>query len=126
MFFIDNLVYDQDDELNNDYQYLVYGFNDHIKFLITTKDQTIESKINKKYINILIQLDVFNENLCFELINVKLNPHHRKVLTQKDWKQLFCLICSKTDKSILPIHLNQLIIQLNGKKQKFWGFEDMK
>jgi len=39
MFFIDNLVYDQDDELKNDYQYLVYGFNDHIKFLITTKDQ---------------------------------------------------------------------------------------
>jgi len=116
MFFIDGLIYDADNELKNDYQYLIYGFNENIKFLITTKDQTILSKLGKGHKSDLVTLNGFDTKDCTKYINKKLNIHHKKEISDDNWKEIFQMMSSKTDKNkkILPIHLNKLISKLNG------------
>ncbi len=122
LFLVDGLIYDSD----NDYQYLIFGFDENVKFLITTKDQTITINLNRQHKSILIQLDAFNQNDCNEYINRKLNNHHKKEISADNWKEIFQMMSSKTDKKLLPIHLDKLISKLNGNNERFWKFKQLK
>ncbi len=127
IFFIDNLKYDAKDESLNDFKYLISGFESNIKFLITTRDQNILSKINTVHPSTQISLDVFNQKDCLEYMNKKLKQDsiHRSILKDQNWNELFHIMSVKTENKITPIHLDKLISKLNLDGQN-WNYNEIK
>jgi tetratricopeptide (TPR) repeat protein len=123
MFFIDNLVYESKDESLNEFQHLINGFESkNIKFLITTKDQSIISKLNKEHSYEKVPLDLFTLQDCLDFIDIKLDKDSiHKAFLKTEWEDLFKIISLKTDKILLlPIDLNKFLSKLNEEGQ-FWN-----
>ena len=122
LFIIDNLINETEDSLN-DYKYLIFGLNSNIKFLIVTKDQTINTKLNKHSCKI-IELDFFNLNTCFEFIEKKLNENHKSIIKEKDWMEIFTTMSEREDVKIKAIWLDKLVSTLN--QEYLWELSDIK
>jgi len=128
MFFIDNLVYESEDESLNEFHHLINGFDTkNIKLLVTTKDQSIINKLNKEHSYEKVPLDLFTLQDCLDFIDIKLDKDSiHKAFSKTEWKDLFKIISLKTDKILLlPIDLNKLLAKLNEEGQ-FWKKDEIK
>jgi tetratricopeptide (TPR) repeat protein len=119
--FIDNLIYNEKDETLNDYQYLINNFNSNIKFLITTKNQTILDELNE-HKSIKIELKIFNREDCFKFIDKNLNKIQHNNFKQEYWEKIFNLMNPLNGgNGILPIRLDKLISKINEKRT--WDYK---
>ena len=106
----DNLIYDLNKNIKNDFDYLLTNFDSNVKFLITTKNQNISRELcNEKYDE--IELKAFDPDVCINFIDQKLNKVHKNKLQKEEWiKLLQDYIYLR-----LPIYLDKLISKINTK-----------
>jgi Tfp pilus assembly protein PilF len=120
LFVIDNLIYDFSNEnIKNDFDYLLTNFNSNIKFLITTKNPNISKELSRNEC-VEIELEDFNQDVCIDFIDLNLKNVHKNYLRNEEWKDLLknCIYLR------LPIRLNKLISRVNTKQR--WSFENIK
>jgi tetratricopeptide (TPR) repeat protein len=119
LFVIDNLIYDLNENIKNDFDYLLTNFDSNVKFLITTKNQNISKELsNEKYDE--IELKAFDPDVCINFIDQKLNKVHKNIHKKDEWiKLLQDYIYLR-----LPIYLDKLISRVNTKQR--WSFENIK
>jgi Tfp pilus assembly protein PilF/energy-coupling factor transporter ATP-binding protein EcfA2 len=119
LFVIDNLIYDLNKNINNDFDYLLTNFDSNVKFLITTKNQLICKQLShEKYKE--IELNAFNQDESINFINEKLNKVHKNKHKKDEWIKLL----QDYNYLRLPIYLDKLISRVNTKQR--WSFENIK
>jgi len=82
LFVIDNLIYDLNENSKNDFDYLLNNFESNVKFLITTKNQQIPKELSHERYE-AIKLKVFDQNVCINFIDQKLNIIHKNILKKE-------------------------------------------
>jgi Tfp pilus assembly protein PilF/energy-coupling factor transporter ATP-binding protein EcfA2 len=119
LFVIDNLIYDLNKNIKNDFDYLLTNFDWNVKFLITTKNQLISKELShEKYAQ--IELKDFDQDVCIKFIDQKLNIVLKNKLQKEEWiKLLQDYIYLR-----LPIYLNKLISRVN--KNLIDSFENIR
>jgi tetratricopeptide (TPR) repeat protein len=119
LFVIDNLIYDLNENSKNDFDYLLNNFESNVKFLITTKNQQIPKELSHERYK-AIELKVFDQNVCINFIDEKLNIVHKNILKKEEWTKLL----QDYRYLQLPIYLNKLISRINRKQRE--SFENIK
>jgi tetratricopeptide (TPR) repeat protein len=119
LFVIDNLIYDLNEHTKNDFNYLLTNFDSNVKFIITTKNQNISKKLSHEKCE-EIELNAFDQDVCINFIDEKLNKVHKNKLQKEEWiKLLQDYIYLR-----LPIYLNKLLSRINRKQRE--SFENIK
>jgi tetratricopeptide (TPR) repeat protein len=119
LFVIDNLIYDLNKNIKNDFDYLLNNFVSNLKFLITTKNQNISKKLKHKKCK-EIELITFNQDESINFIDQKLNIVHKNKLQKEGWIKLL----QEYIYLHLPIRLDKLISRINTKQRE--SFENIK
>jgi len=119
LFVIDNLIYDLNEHTKNDFDYLLTNFDSNVKFLITTKNQLISKELShEKYEE--IELNAFNQDVCINFIDQKLNIVHKNILKKEEWNKLL----QDHIYLQLPIYLDKLVSRVNRKQRE--SFQNIK